>query len=123
MTRPRRVVYGARCIKLTLLSVAAVSAAWSQTVSLSLSGASGAPGASVTVGVSLSSSGGAQPAAVQWDLLFVSSDLSPASGTFYATGVAALAAGKSASCNLVSPGDIRCIVAGINATAIGNGSV
>src|SRR5689334_4276257 len=123
MTRPRRVVYGARCVKLTLLSVVAVSAVWSQSVSLSLSGGSGAPGASVTVGVNLSSSGGAQPAAVQWDLLFVSSDLSPVSGTYYATGSAASAAGKSATCNIVSPGDIRCIVAGFNTTGIGNGSI
>src|SRR5947207_12717506 len=117
MTRPMRVVYSSACIKLTLMSIMAVSAAWSQTVSLSLSGGSGAPGATVTVGVALNSSGGALPAAVQWDFIFVSSDLSPASGTFYATGVAALAAGKSATCNLISPGDLRCLVAGINATA------
>src|SRR5690242_16500940 len=122
MTIPRRVLYIARCINLSILSVVAVGAAWSQSVSLSLSGWSGAPGASVTVGVGLSSSGGAQPAAVQWDLLFVSSDLSPVSGTYFATGGAATTAGKSATCNLVSPGDIRCIVAGFNTTAIGNGS-
>src|SRR5258708_34079657 len=114
MTRPRRVLYGARCIKLSLLSVVAVGAAWSQAVSLSVSGGSGAPGTTVTLGVGLSSSGGAQPAGVQWDVLFVSSDLSPAAGTFYATRGAASAAGKSATCNLVSPGDIRCIVAGFN---------
>ncbi len=71
MKRRMRVVCSSACIKLTLMSIAAVSAAWSQTVSLSLSGGSGAPGATVTVGVGLSSSSGALPAAVQWDLLFV----------------------------------------------------
>src|SRR6266404_2207197 len=123
MTRPRRSMYSSLCIKVVLLSVVAVGAAWSQTVSLSLSGGSGAPGATVTVGVGLSSTGGALPTAVQWDLLFVPSDLSPVSGTYYATGGAALAAGKAATCNVVSPGDIRCIVAGFNTTAIGNGSL
>src|SRR5580765_5037009 len=123
MKRTRRVVCSSACIKLTLMSLAAVSAAWSQTVSLSLSGGSGAPGATVTVGVGLSSSSGALPAAAQWDLLFVPSDLNPVSGTYYATGAAASAAGKIATCNLVSPGDIRCIVAGFNSTAIGNGSI
>src|SRR6266849_28092 len=123
MTRPRPIVCSSACIKLTLMSVMAVSAAWSQTVALSLSGGSGAPGATVTVGVGLSSSSGALPAAVQWDLLFVPSDLSPVSGTYYATGGAASAAEKIATCNLISPGDIRCIVAGFNSTAIGNGTV
>src|SRR5882724_3154719 len=123
MTRPKRVVYRATCIKLTLMSIVAVSAAWSQTVSLSLSGGSGAPGASVTVGVALSSGAGALPAAVQWDLLYVPSDLSPVSDPYYATGSAASAAGKLATCNLVSPGDIRCIVAGFNTSAIGNGNI
>src|SRR5258707_9353184 len=121
MTRPKRVVYGTRCIRLTLLSVVAVGIAWSQSVSLSVSGGSGVPGSSVTVGVALTSNAGAQPAGLQWDLLFVSSDLSPASGTYYATGSAASAVGKSATCNLAAPGDVRCIVAGFNTTAIGNG--
>ena len=91
-----------------------------QTPSLSLSGGSGAPGATVTLGVSLSSNGGTQPASIQWDFGYSSTDLSPASGTYYATGAATSAAGKSATCNTISAGDIRCVVAGINTTAIGN---
>ena len=92
-----------------------------QTPSLFLSSGSGVPGASVTLSVSLNSNGGTAPAAVQWDFKYSTTDLSPASGTYYATGPAASAAGKSASCNAISAGDIRCIVAGISSTVIGNG--
>src|SRR6266849_1522919 len=94
-----------------------------QTPSLSLSGGSGVPGANVTLSVSLNSNGGTQPASVQLDFSYSSADLVPASGTYYATGAAASAAGKSATCSTISPGDIRCIVAGINTTPIGNGVV
>src|SRR5215472_4213246 len=123
MARTRRVVYSSRCTRVLLTSVVAVGAAWAQTVALSSTGGSGAPGATVSVDVGLVSSGGAQPAAVQWDLFFVPSDLGLASGTYYVTGAAAGAAGKTATCNLVAPGDIRCLVAGFNTTAIGNGSL
>jgi len=94
-----------------------------QTPSLSLSGGSGAPGATVTLSVSLNSNGGTQPVSVQWDFNYSPTILSPASGTYFATGAAASAAGKSASCNNISAGDVRCLVAGINTTAIGNGVV
>ena len=86
------------------------------TPALSLSGASGAPGARVTFSVSLNSSG-ALPASIEWDMLYSTSDLSSVTGTYYATG----AAGKSATCNGISAGDIRWIVSGINTVAIGNG--
>ena len=97
----------------------AASAA-AQTPSLSLSGASGAPGATVNLNVSLSPGTGA-PSAIQWDLTYATSDLTLETGTFYATGAAASGAGKSADCGSISAGNVRCIVAGLDTTAIGSG--
>ncbi len=108
------------CIGL-MTALAAHAAA--QTPSLSLSGASGAPGATVTVDVGLELGGGAAPASVQWDLTYSPSDLSLVTGTYYATGAAASGAGKSADCNSISAGDVRCIVSGMNTTAIGSGTL
>jgi len=99
-----------------------VSSAAAQTASLTLTGGSGAPGSSVTLTVNLATNG-TLPAAVQFDLLYTPGDLSPASGSFFSTGGAASAAGKSASCSNPSAGDVRCVVAGFNTTAIGNGSL
>ncbi|HYL92444.1 MAG TPA: cohesin domain-containing protein, partial [Alphaproteobacteria bacterium] len=125
MTEQLRVIRGRYWTAVLFLCVTAAitDRAAAQTASLSLSGDSGAPGASVTLSVSLNSNGGTQPAALQWDFNYSTTDLSPASGTYYATGAAASAAGKSVTCNTVSAGDVRCLVAGINATAIGNGVV
>jgi Cohesin domain len=94
-----------------------------QTPSLSLSGASGAPGANVTLNVSLSPGAGTLAASVQWDLTYNSTDLSLVTGTYDGTGSAASGAGKLADCNAISAGDVRCIISGINQTAIGNGIV
>lgn len=91
--------------------------------SVALSSGSGAPGAIVTLSATLSSNGGTAPAGVQWDLIFSSADLSPAGATFFTTGTAALAAGKQASCNIVSPSDVRCVVVGLNSTAISDGTI
>jgi len=88
---------------------------------LSVSGGSGAPGSTVALSISLSSSGSTQLAGVQWDLTYPSTVLSPAPGTYWARGTAATAAGKQASCNLVKPGDIRCLVTGFNSTSIQDG--
>jgi uncharacterized protein (TIGR03437 family) len=110
-------------IFLVCAMAAAVSTASAQTPSLSLAGGSGSPGGSVTVTVSLSANGGKQPASVEWDLTYVSADLGPGAGTYYTTGAAATAAGKQTQCNLVSPGDIRCLVAGLNSTGIGDGAL
>ena len=100
--------------------VVAIDSTAGQTASLSLSSGSGAPGATVTLNVSLATNG-TLPAAVQWDLLYSTSDLSPGAGTFYATGAAATLAGKQATCGTPTSGDIRCVVAGFNSTAIANG--
>lgn len=92
-----------------------------QTAALSLSGASGAPGATVTLDVSLASVSGTPPDSIQWDLNYSTSDLSLVTGTYDGTGAAASGAGKSADCNIISAGDVRCIVFGTNSSAIGAG--
>ncbi len=92
-----------------------------QTPSLSLSTASGAPGSTFTLNVSLATGNSTLPVSTQWDLTYSTSDLNLVTGTFYATGVAASGAGKSVNCNIISAGDVRCIVSGINTTAMGNG--
>ena len=92
-----------------------------QTSSLALSGASGPPGSTITLAVSINVAGSTPPTAVQWDLTYSSSVLSLVSGSFYATGAASSGAGKSVTCNPISATDVRCIVSGINTTAIGSG--
>ena len=104
-----------------IVTLAASAAA--QTPSLSLSSASGAPGAQVTLSVSLNSVGSTLPAAIQWDLNYSPSDLSLMTGTYYGTGVAGSGAGKFADCNSISAGDVRCIVSGINTYTFGSGVV
>lgn len=89
--------------------------------SISLSSNSGALGANVTMSITLSSNGGTQPAGVQWDLLYSSEDLTPAGTNFFTIGAAALAAGKQALCSIVVPGDVRCVVVGLNTNAIADG--
>lgn len=84
-----------------------------QTPSVSLSAASGAPGDRVTLTVSLSYNGGTRPAAVQWDLNYSIGDFIPSTGTFFSTGAAASAAGKSLACSSLTPGNVRCIVSGL----------
>lgn len=104
------------------LCVAAVADRAAAQATLTLTGGSGTPGGTVTVGISLNTNG-TQPAALQFDLTYPATDLSPGPGTYFATGAAASAAGKSASCSNPSAGDVRCIIAGFNTTAMAGGSV
>ena len=100
---------------------AVVASATIQTPSLSLSGASGAPGATVTLNVSLDPATISTLSSVQWDLTYSSTDLSLVTGTYDGTGAAASGAGKLADCNSISAGDVRCVISGLNTTVIGNG--
>jgi len=93
-----------------------------QTGALALSSGSGASGASVTLNLTFQSNG-TLPAAMQWDLTYPSADLSPAGANFYTTGSAAIAVNKSVICALATPGDIRCIVSGLDSTTITSGSI
>jgi hypothetical protein len=124
MTGNKRVIPDVRSTVVLIGTIAALAAsAMAATPSLSLSGASGAPGSTVTLDVSLNSVGSPQPAAIQWDLTYSTSDLSLVTGTYYGTGAAGSGAGKAADCNSISAGDVRCIVSGIDTTAFGSGVV
>jgi hypothetical protein len=102
---------------------ATVGNATLQTPSLSVSGASGAPGATITLDVSLDIGTGTPAASVQWDLTYSASDLSLVTAPYSGTGSAASGVGKLADCNSISPGDVRCIISGTNTSAIENGTV
>jgi hypothetical protein len=102
---------------------ATVGNATLQTPSLSVSGASGVPGETITLDVSLDIGTGTPAASVQWDLTYSASDLSLVTAPYSGTGSAAIGAGKLADCNSISPGDVRCVISGINTTAIENGTV
>ena len=58
---------------------------------------------------------------MQWDLIYSPGELTPAGTNFFTTGAAALAAGKLTSCNVVAPGDARCLVAGLDSNFIADG--
>src|ERR1041385_5483255 len=109
-----------KIIQIILAVAVGAMPAVAQTASLSLSSATSAPGGTVTLSVTLATHG-AQIAGVQWDLMYSASDLTPNGSSFYVTGGAATAAGKQTTCNIVSPGDVRCLVVGFNSTAINDG--
>ena len=106
-----------------VIALTASSIAQATTAALSLSTASGAPGANVTLDISLTPGTGTQSAAVQWDLTYSTTDLSLVSGTYDTTGSAGSGAGKAVDCNAISSSDVRCIVSGLNTTSIGNGVI
>src|SRR5579864_3418064 len=90
-----------------------------QQVSISVSSGSTTPGSSVTLSVSANSTGGAQSAALQWTMSYSASDIS---GVTVVADSATTAAGKTLSCSNTT-GATTCVVFGVNATALGNGSV
>jgi hypothetical protein len=90
---------------------------------LAVSGAAGEPGANILLTISLDDTGASLPSSVQWDLTYSPTDLALVPGPFYVTGQAAGAAGKVAICNNISPGDVRCLIAGLNTNGIGTGAL
>ena len=90
------------------------SFAFAQSVTLSIGSASGTAGGTVALPISLASAGGAQTVGLQWTFNY-SSDIT--SVTVVASA-AALAAGKSLSCN-----GNNCLLVGLNSTVIPDGTV
>jgi hypothetical protein len=106
----------ARWSRLSLLAIALCRIGFGQSAALSLSPGSGSAGSTVALNLSLNASG-AQPAAVQWTLKFVPTDISAVTVT--ATG-AATAASKSITCNPAT-GSLSCVLFGMNSTVVANG--
>ena len=89
------------------------------TLSISPDPLVGSPGASVLTSVRYRAQG-PPVAALQFDLLYDPSVLSITTAT---AGSGATAASKTLSKNLISPGDLRVIIAGSNQNVLGDGSV
>ena len=101
------------------VSGTAVIAQPSNSPALSLSAGAALAGSSTPLNVSLDTSHEAtSTAAQQWDMLFDPGIITNASST---NGAASIAAGKDTTCNMVVPGDYRCIVAGLNQNIIDSG--
>ena len=99
-----------------MIATAASCCGLAQSVTLSLSSTSAAPGATVTLNVSLASTGN-QPASVQWDLGFSTTDFSSV------TVAAAPGAGnKTLSCEY-GAGTAMCLLWGLNDSTIANGVI
>lgn len=86
---------------------------------LTLSSASAAAGGTATLNLTMKSAGTPQAAGVQWTISYAAADFT---AIHVATGPAAQAAGKSASCNTVA-GSYKCLVFGLNNSAISNGVI
>src|SRR5690348_1689067 len=109
-------------LRLSCALFAAISCPiWSfaQTVSLSLSTASGTPGGTVSLALSLNSGGGPQPAGVQWTMTYPALDLSVVQVT---AGPSAIASGKSVFC-ASGASSYTCLVVGLNTSSIPDGVV
>ena len=76
----------------------------------------------VTLDVGLSP-GESRLTAMQWDLSYIPTHLVPTGSPFYTTGPAAKASGKETTCRLVSAGDVRCILVGMNTSVINPGKI
>jgi trimeric autotransporter adhesin len=90
-----------------------------QSTSLALSSASVIPGGTAALALTLNNDAGAQPAALQWTLSYVASDVA---GITIDAGSAAAAAGKTLYCN-PGTGSTVCLLAGVNSTTMAAGVV
>ena len=84
-----------------------------------LSSGSAVAGNTVSLDLSISVVPGSAPASLEWTYTYSAADFTAVS---VVPGPVALAAGKSVSCN-ASPGAYRCLLFGINSTALSDGVV
>lgn len=96
------------------------SAGMTSSVTLSTSGATGAPGQTVEIPFNLSITGTAAPTAFQIDLSFDPGKLAFASAR---VGAQLTSAGKGLSSSVISSGDVRLSTTGTSAAGISNGLV
>lgn len=86
---------------------------------MSLSSGSAAPGGAVSLNLSLNAAPGSEPAALEWTFGYAATDFTAVNVT---AGPAAVAAGKSVSCRGGS-GSYKCLLFGLNSTALTSGVV
>jgi sugar lactone lactonase YvrE len=89
-------------------------------VMLAVGAGTGTTGQTVEIPIQMTATGTASPATFQADLSFDPAKLTFASARI---GAQATSAGKTLSSNIVSDGDVRILVAGLNQNAISNGVV
>ena len=90
-----------------------------QTATLSLSSTSGATGSTVSMPLAFASNG-AQAAGIQWAFSYAAADFSNVS---VAAGPSASTAGKTVTCNSPSSGQYICLISGLNANTIPDGTI
>jgi len=93
--------------------------AFGQPATLSLSPMSGTKGSSISLPITYASNG-AQVAGVEWTLSFSPTDFSNVS---VAAGPSASGAGKTISCNSPTSGQYICLVSGLNANTVADGTI
>jgi len=88
-------------------------------VAVTLATGVGSPGSTVNLNISVNTTG-TQPASLQWAINYSTSQISSIAVT---NGPVATNAGKTVSCNQLTPGSINCIVFGLNQSSMANGMV
>jgi hypothetical protein len=105
-------------MKLVPLMLLFATGIYADSISLTLSSASGSPGQTVDLGLTLG--GTPQAAGLQWTLTYPAADLS---SILFSDGPAAIAADKSLQCGPNTNGSIICLIFGINTNIIDAGTV
>jgi hypothetical protein len=119
LRKVRRFVSVARWALWLAISCLAASRANAQLqVAMDLSSGVATPGSSVALAVSMAASGGAQPTSLQWTMSYSAADVTSVA----VVADPAVTAAKSLSCSS-SSGSTTCLLFGLNATTIPNGSI
>ncbi|MBZ5579328.1 MAG: hypothetical protein LAP40_22430 [Acidobacteriia bacterium] len=101
-----------------VMSMQALTPAFGQSGSLALSSSTAASGGSAILSLTLTAPAGSEPAALQWTLTYDPSAATVAA----AAGSSAASAAKALTCG-GKAGSMICVLAGLNATPMANGTV
>src|SRR5579872_1074836 len=104
-----------RILRYAVIGLLACAAVTGQTVNMSLTSASGTPGNTVPLNLQLNAPAGSSPATIEWT---VNAPVSDVQSITAVAGPTATAASKSILCS-----GNTCVIYGINATPIANGTV
>lgn len=96
------------------------SAAFGQQSAMALSSAAANSNGAATLALSLTNTGGVAPSGLQWTLGYAAADVSSVS---ISDGAAATSATKSVSCFSSGAAQMTCVLYGLTANPIGNGTV